>query len=107
VIVGSIHLYSTRRTGPFGQTKDTEDLVRVDLTADTPIEVLRSLRVLLATLEEQMTEQEERKKDNPAQTKTLKRREGLTGRQLRSHLIEDEWEDEDEDETPAGKPTSS
>lgn len=91
MIVGSIHLYSTRRVGPFGQTKDTEDLARLELAGQTPLEVLRSLRVLVDTLEQQMSEQEEAKKDNPVEPKKP------TTRGRRAHLIEDDEDEEDED----------
>lgn len=94
MIVGQVHLYKTRRVGLLQQQKDTEDVALVGLSGESPVEVLRSLRVLIDTLEQQMSEQEEAKKDKPADRGVEK---PLTGRQRRGRLIEDD-DEEDEDE---------
>lgn len=97
MIVGSVHLYRAQRTGPFGQTKDIEDVARMELSGETPVGVLRSLRVLIDTLEQEMSNQEESKKDKGVERPKPVLRGG------RSRLTDaDEFEDEDEDETAAG-----
>lgn len=99
MIVGQVHLYKTRRVGMLQQQKDTEDVALVSLSGETPIEVLRSLRVMIDTLEQEMSAQEAAKKDNPVKPEKVVTR-GRRGRPIEDDE-DDEIEDEDEDEGPS------
>lgn len=93
MIVGSLHLYRTARAGLIGPGKQekTEDITRFDYTDADPLEVVKMLESVLATVKRQVEASEQAKKDANAAKGNGER--PLTGRQRRSHLIEDEDED--------------
>lgn len=96
MIVGSLHLYRTARAGLIGPGKQekTEDITRFDYADADPLEVVKMLESVLTTVKQQIQASEQAKKDADVGKVTAER--PLTGRQRRSHLIED-LEEEDED----------
>lgn len=97
-IVGTLHIYETRRVGMIGpKTEKDSDRVKFDFADNDPIEVIKMLESVLTTVKQQIERQEADRKALQALADASKgtREKPLTGRQRRSHLIEDE-DDEDE-----------
>lgn len=94
MIVGSLHLYRTARAGLIGQGRQekVEDVTRFDYADADPLEVVRMLESVLTTVKQQIEAQEKAKQDAKTSA-TASGEKPLTGRQRRSHLIEDEDED--------------
>lgn len=90
MIVGSLHLYRTARAGLIGPGKQekTEDVTRFDYADNDPLEVVKMLESVLTTVKQQIEAAEQAKKD--ANVGKASGERPLTGRQRRSHLIEDE-----------------
>lgn len=95
MIVGSIHLYETRQVGMIGPKQEkSNDKARFDFAGKDELEVIGMLESVLATIRDQYESQQ----DKPTPTKPDTAEKPLTGRQRRSHLIEDDEDDDDVDE---------
>jgi len=112
-VTGTLHLYETKRVGLIGPNVDkNSDLARFDFVGKSPLEVIELLDTVLSTLR-QVYEEAEAQKERIKQAERVKEAHANLHERIKqddeaalNELREKLAQEDEEDETPTGKPRS-